>query len=203
VRLPAPDRLIAVAMAAAVVAVAAFAGVVSYSHFYVLGLEHGQDGTAARLTPLSVDLLILAAALTLLWAARNKVPVPWPVRAVLVAGVAATIAGNVLYSFPRVPVGPALSAWPGVAFVAAVEILMWLVRAHKLNRGPGRAGPVASDAGQAARASLMATLAAGNPLSVNQLQARFSLTRGQATALRNEVVPVPAVTVNGDHPHEG
>ena len=48
--------------AAVVCAVAAFAAVVSYSHIYGLGRVHGQDGTAARLLPLSVDGLILAAA---------------------------------------------------------------------------------------------------------------------------------------------
>jgi hypothetical protein len=43
------DRLICAATAAIVIAVAAFAAVVSYSHIYDLGRLHGQDGTAARL----------------------------------------------------------------------------------------------------------------------------------------------------------
>jgi hypothetical protein len=60
------DRLIRASTAAVVVAVAAFAAVVSYSHIYDLGRAHGQDGTAARLLPLSVDGLILAASLVLL-----------------------------------------------------------------------------------------------------------------------------------------
>jgi hypothetical protein len=55
------DRVIRFATAAVVCAVAAFAAVVSYSHIYGLGRAHGQDGTAARLLPLSVDGLILAA----------------------------------------------------------------------------------------------------------------------------------------------
>jgi hypothetical protein len=57
------DRVIRCATAAVVCAVAAFAAVVSYSHIYGLGRVHGQDGTAARLLPLSVDGLILAASL--------------------------------------------------------------------------------------------------------------------------------------------
>ena len=65
------DRVIRLATAAAVGAVAAFAAVVSYSHIYGLGRVHGQDGTAARLLPLSVDELILAASLVLLHEARN------------------------------------------------------------------------------------------------------------------------------------
>jgi hypothetical protein len=40
------------------------------SHIYDLGRAHGQDGSPARLLPLSVDL-ILAASLVLLHEARN------------------------------------------------------------------------------------------------------------------------------------
>jgi hypothetical protein len=65
------NRVICFATAAVVCAVAAFAAVVSYSHIYGLGRAHGQDGTAARLLPLSVDGLILAALLVLLHEARN------------------------------------------------------------------------------------------------------------------------------------
>ena len=41
-----------------------------------LGRGHGQDGTAARLLPLSVDGLILAASLVLLHEARNDRDAP-------------------------------------------------------------------------------------------------------------------------------
>jgi hypothetical protein len=65
------DRVIRLATAVVVCTVAGFAAVVSYSHIYGLGRGHGQDGTAARLLPLSVDGLILAASLVLLHEARN------------------------------------------------------------------------------------------------------------------------------------
>ncbi len=65
--------------AAVVCAVAAVAAVVSYSHIYGLGRAHGQDGTAARLLPLSVDGLILAASLVLLHeAATTAMRHGWP-----------------------------------------------------------------------------------------------------------------------------
>lgn len=48
--------------------------------------------------------------------------------------------------------------------------------------------PVPSDAETAAAAALRATLAAGNPLSMNQLQTRFRLTRKEATELRGLVL---------------
>ena len=56
------DRVIRLATAAVVCAVAAFAAVVSYSHIYDLGRAHGQAGAAARLLPLSVDGLVAALA---------------------------------------------------------------------------------------------------------------------------------------------
>jgi Protein of unknown function (DUF2637) len=56
--------------------------------------------------------------------------------------------------------------------------------------------PVPGDAETAAVASLKATLAAGNPWSVNQLSERFSLTRTQATRIRRAVL----AGANGHHP---
>jgi hypothetical protein len=70
------DRVIRFTTAVVVCAVAGFAAVVSYSHIYGLGRAHGQDGTAARLLPLSVDGLILAASLVLLHEARNDRDAP-------------------------------------------------------------------------------------------------------------------------------
>ena len=82
------DRVIRFTTAAVVCAVAAFAAVVSYSHIYGLGRAHGQDGTAARLLPLSVDGLILAASLVLLHEARNDRDAPRLARFMLWLGIA-------------------------------------------------------------------------------------------------------------------
>ena len=49
-------------------------------------------------------------------------------------------------------------------------------------------GAVPSDVVAAAKASMRATIAAGNPWSVNQLTERFTLTRAQATKLRRTVL---------------
>ena len=91
------DRLLRAATAAVVTAVASFAAIVSYSHVFDLGRVHGQSGTAARLLPLSVDGLILAASLVLLHEARNGRPAPALARVMLWLGVAATLAANALY----------------------------------------------------------------------------------------------------------
>ena len=114
--------------ALAVLAVAVIAAIVSYSHVYDLGIAHGQSGTAARLLPLSVDGLILAASLVLLQAARNKQQAPALARFALWLGIGATVAANLAYGLPYGPVGAVLSAWPGAAFVLTVEILLGSLR---------------------------------------------------------------------------
>ena len=109
------DRVIRFLTAAGVCVVAAFAAVVSYSHIYGLGREHGQDGTAARLLPLSVDGLILAASLVLLHEARNGRDAPRLARFMLWLGIGATIGANIAYGAGYGPLGALISAWPAVA----------------------------------------------------------------------------------------
>lgn len=112
----------------AVTAVAGIAAVISYTHVYDLGRAHGQSGTAARLLPLSVDGLILAASLTLLLAARNHQRAPALPRFALWLGIGGTVAANLAYGTPYGLVGAIVSAWPGLAFVLAVEILLGMLR---------------------------------------------------------------------------
>jgi Protein of unknown function (DUF2637) len=130
-------RLIRAATAAAVTAVAGFAAVVSYAHIYDLGHAHGQDGTAARLLPLSVDGLILAASLVMLHEARARRPSPPLARVALWLGIGVTVAANVGYGVPYGPVAALLSSWPALAFVIAVEMLMGLVRTTARTLPPG------------------------------------------------------------------
>ena len=122
------DTAIRVLAAIVVLAVAAFAAVVSYSHIFELGRHHGQDGTAARLLPLSVDGLIAAASLVMLHAARRSQSVPSLARAMLALGVAATIAANIFYGLPFGWLAAVVSAWPAVAFVGSVEMAVRFVR---------------------------------------------------------------------------
>jgi hypothetical protein len=106
------DRVIRLATAAVVGAVAAFAAVVSYTHIYGLGRARGQDGTAARLLPLSVDGLILAASLVLLHEARNDRDAPQLARFTLWLGIAATIGANLAYGAVSGLLGAVISACP-------------------------------------------------------------------------------------------
>ncbi len=117
---------------AAAVTVAVFAFIVSYSHIYDLGEAHAQHGTAARLLPLSVDLLIVAASMVLFIQSRDGRPdgwLPrWLPRAVLWAGIGATVAANVAYGLPHGWLSAVISGWPGAAFVMVVEMVMITVR---------------------------------------------------------------------------
>jgi len=88
----------------------------------------GQDGTAARLPPLSVDGLIVAASLVLLHEACNDRDAPRLARVMLRLGIAATIGANIAYGAGYGLLGVLISAWPAVAFIGPVEIAMQQVR---------------------------------------------------------------------------
>jgi hypothetical protein len=157
--------------------------VVSYSHIYGLGRDHGQDGTAARLLPLSVDGLILAASLVLLHEARNDRDAPRLARFMLWLGIGATIGANVAFGVGYGLLGALISAWPAVAFIGAVEIAMQLVRR---SRGPQVATAVPGMPGnveQAVRAAYAASVAAGAPLSQRAMAGRFGLSRRRISQL--------------------
>ena len=70
------DRLIRIATALAVVAVAVVAAIISYQHAFELVRSHGESGVTARLLPFTVDGLIWAASMVVLDASRPNQPVP-------------------------------------------------------------------------------------------------------------------------------
>ncbi|MGH3191399.1 MAG: DUF2637 domain-containing protein [Streptosporangiaceae bacterium] len=186
------DRVIRFATASVVCAVAAFAAAVSYSHIYGLGRAHGQGGTAARLLPLSVDGLILAASLVLLHEARNGRDAPQLARLMLWLGMAATIGANVAYGAGYGLLGALISAWPAVAFIGSVEIATQQVRRSREPRAATSVPEVAGDVEQAVRAAYAASVAAGAPLSQRAMAERFGLSRRKVSQL------IADVTVEGN-----
>jgi hypothetical protein len=150
------DRVIRFATATVVCAVAAFAAVVSYSHIYGLGRAHGQDGTAARLLPLSVDGLILAASLVLLHEARNDRNAPWLARLMLWLGIGATIGANIAFGAEYGLLGAMISAWTAVAFIGTVEIAMQQVRRSRAPRATTTGPAVPGNVEQAVRVAYAA-----------------------------------------------
>jgi hypothetical protein len=185
------DRLIRIAAAGVVAAVAAFAAVVSYSHIYDLGREHGGSVLAARLPPLSVDGLILAMSLVMLHEARNGRPAPVLARCMLALGVAATLAANVAYGAAYGPVGAVIWAWPAVAFVGAVEVDLLLVRSARRAPAPVAVpaalanGHAAPEGGSEAAEIFAADLGRGEIPSVRAIRREMHLGQPRAQEVRS------------------
>jgi hypothetical protein len=105
------------------------------------------------------------------------------------------MAGQIIYHLLAAAHATA-APWPVVVVVSCMPVavlglaaaLTHLLRAPETAADPPEFVSVPPDVVEAAKASLRATVAAGNPLSVNQLQERFSLSRGTATKVRTAVL---------------
>lgn len=122
------DKAARVLAGLAVLAVAVVAGIVSFSHIEALALAHGYGTGTARLLPVSVDGLIVAASLACLTEARARGKASRLPRAGLVLGILATLAANVAAGAQFGIVGGLVNAWPGIAFIVASEILLRMLR---------------------------------------------------------------------------
>jgi len=122
------DRAIRLSTAAAVLAVAGIAAYVSYWHAYAVLQAHGETGITARLEPATIDGLVYASSMVVLYAARHRVPVPPLARWLLGLGIAATLTANMAQGWSHGPVGAVAAAWPAVSLVGSYELLVWLLR---------------------------------------------------------------------------
>ena len=84
------DRAIRLSTTAAVLAMAGSAAYVSYWHAYAVVRAHGESGITARLVPATIDGLVYASSMVILYAARHRIPVPSLARWLLGLGIAAT-----------------------------------------------------------------------------------------------------------------
>jgi Protein of unknown function (DUF2637) len=114
-----------------VLIVAIFAALVSYTHIRDLAMTNGYDPYTASILPLSVDGLIVGTSFMLVSASRAVLRAT-VARFGLWLGIIGTIAANVAYGLPHGFVGSAVSAWPAVAFIVAVEAWMQIKKHSKL-----------------------------------------------------------------------
>jgi hypothetical protein len=138
---------------------------------------------------IAVGELALFVALVDVWASRSRTAA-WLVT---LAGLAASVAGNIGHVTGHSLAVRATAAVPPLAAASALAVGLGVLKRvvekhHETNAAGVVSSAPPSDAETAAIASLRATLAAGNPWSQNQLAERFSLTRAQATKVRQLVL---------------
>jgi hypothetical protein len=137
---------------------ALIAGTVSYLHMHQLVAGHGQPGSIAALTPLSVDGMILAASTALLADSRSGGRgglLPW---ALLVTGSVASLAANVAVAEPSAT-GRVIAAWPSFALIGSYELLIRQVRRASDNTQAKRAARHRSVKNDASSAGLRSSVA--------------------------------------------
>jgi hypothetical protein len=134
--------------------VAAIAAIVSYSHIYDLGRAHGGAGVAARLLPLSVDMLILVGELMLLHEADargRRFVLGW----VLVwSGIVATMAANITYGAQFGAEGAVIWGWPAYSFILVAAGMVAMTRRARAGTTPAPHGPALAPAAVSAVSGL-------------------------------------------------
>jgi hypothetical protein len=157
------DRAIHLSTAVAVLAVAGIAAYVSYWHAYAVVRAHGETGITARLEPATIDGLVYASSMVVLYAARHRVPVPSLARWLLGLGIAATLTANMAQGWSHGLVGAVVAAWPAVSLVGSYELLVWLIRTSgAVERGPSAEHPCNRAACRSAIRSLPISAADGD-----------------------------------------
>ena len=122
------DRAIRVSTAAVVLTVAGIAAYISYWHAYAVVREYGESGVTAQLEPATIDGLVYASSMVILYAARHRLPVPRLARWMLALGILASLAVNVAQGWSHGLVGAVVAAWPAVSLVGSYELLAWIIR---------------------------------------------------------------------------
>ena len=160
------DRLIRISTAVAVLAVASVAAYVSYWHAYAVVRTYGESGLTARLEPATIDGLVYASSMVILYAARHGSPVPRLARWLLGLGIAATLTANMAQGWSHGPVGAAVAAWPAVSLVGSYELLVWLIRtAGTVERGVSSEHPTAAHGGHHGRSEFSSAAEKGRRTS--------------------------------------
>lgn len=196
-------RVVALVLAAFLVTTASLVSFAeSYRGLYLWADHHGLTGLWAALWPLQIDSFIAVGELSLFvglvdgWRTRSRAA-GW---LVILAGLAVSVGGNIGHVAGHSLTVRGTAAVPPLAAASALAVglgvLKRVVKQRTSAAGPHTedddretvAGTVPSTSVEAAKASMRATVAAGNPWSINQLAERFLLTRATATRLHREVL---------------
>jgi hypothetical protein len=181
------DHATRLSTAAAVLAVAGIAAYVSYWHAYAVVRAYGGRGITAQLEPATIDGLVYASSMVILYAARHRVPVPSLARWLLRLGIAATLTANMAQGWSHGPVGAIVAAWPAARLVGSYELLVWLIRTSgALEREPSAEHRCESTACCATTRSAPATADDGDQHSRNDrdLSAQGRRSMGQPAGQR-------------------
>jgi hypothetical protein len=127
--MPPVDKAIRAAATAAVVVLALIAFAVSYAHIYELAIRLGEQPLVAQLYPVTVDGLLVTAALVGLYCSRYRLSKPTLARGALFLGIGATVISNVAHGITDGLGAAIFAGWPAVALLVAAELLLWLVAA--------------------------------------------------------------------------
>ncbi len=176
---------------------------VSYEHEYQLAYRNGQAQWVAALLPFTVDGMILAASAVLLWAGTRGIRYPLRPFAVLVVGIAATIAANLAAGLGHGWLGAAVSAWCGLALILISDIAMWLAGMLRSLASGTVTQPAAGHACPPPPVSLAEVLPLaraelqqrGEPAGELALADRFMVTRNQVRKALAPTDPAGAAAV--------
>lgn len=190
------DSMVRWTAIAAVTAVAGVAAWISYWHAVRVVSVHGEPGITGHLYPAGIDGLIIAASMVLLDAARHNEDAPSLAWGSLGAGIAATLAVNVLAGLPQGWLSALVATWPALAFVACAELLMTLMRAAA-RRAPADAPagvpasapvpvpvPALNGHGSEAERLFAAELAAGDVPSIRRIRAELHVGQPRAQEIQ-------------------
>lgn len=203
------DRVIRLSTAGVVLAVAGIAAYISYWHAYAVVREYGETGITAQLEPATIDGLVYASSMVLLYSARHRLPVPRLARWMLALGILATLAVNVAQGWSHGFAGAVVAAWPAASLVGSYEMLAWIIRtaaepgpeqvpdaAPAADQTPGAVpdtGPApdqsGSPAGQSGTGIAPGTTGAGDPARTRMVRA--GAERGPAGPCPGPVRPCP------------
>jgi hypothetical protein len=177
---------------AALAALSAITGYISYLHGYQIAILVGNPKEVAYWLPLVPDLMIVTSSMTLLEARATTGARPLMSMVALAAGIGWTVAQNVAAGLHDSTGNAVISAGVPLAFVLTFESLLWQFRQNRDRSHP------ATDAGPVDVAD-----------TLQRLVEHYGSQRRAVAELRiprdhlRKLITAPAdVALNGSGPHE-